>query len=90
MSMYSKVAALKKNVVSLPAKFGLMFPLRISLSHAGNLTIQYSKLQRSKILGPPLLIVTTALILPATGILWSSCCKLSELSFSHSLPVAAR
>lgn len=47
-----------------------------------SLWIQYSKLLHSKTLDPPLLIVTTVLILQATGILWSSCCKLSELSFT--------
>lgn len=45
------------------------------------LWVQYCKLC-GKTLGPPLLIVTTVLILKATGILWSSCCKLSELSFT--------
>lgn len=50
--------------------------------YQGAIRTQYSKLSYSKTLDPPLLIVTTVLILRATGVLWSSCCKLSELSFT--------
>lgn len=69
------------------------FPYQLSLSRRSRcayhrvtqdaaLWAQCRKLQFSKTLGPPSLIVMTVLILQATGILWSSCCTWSELSFS--------